>query len=159
MKYPSISDLKFNNLYWQVFYTKLATYYLKEAFLDVREEDTKGSYVRILGMVKKTKQQNLYCNLWLNSSESQIFIETKVDGLEYLFMATDSSLDLWPFMMTCRIPNEYSSQIPVSVSLTSKKCEKVSNNIRYWKFFQRQKALVKRETQMILCHSAIWNSF
>ena len=61
-------DLKFNNIHWQVLETESETYYLYEAYLDVRKHNTLGPSVRILGMVKQWKNEELFCHFWVNSS-------------------------------------------------------------------------------------------
>ena len=70
-QYPGIEDLKFNNLYWQVLRTREEIYYLKDAFLDVREKESKGSLVRIIGVVSDARKEELSCNLWFKSSMSE----------------------------------------------------------------------------------------
>lgn len=151
VQYPGVADINFNNLYWQVLYTEQATYYLNEAFLDVRERKTKGNFVRMIGMMHKSKREELYCHLWFNSSQP-VHVESKVVEFEYLFNSKptkkwlrwvkDSKFSgqisvhdwtedhIWPFMMSCKIPNQYSDQVPDSVSLSQKKCEKFTNNVR-----------------------------
>ena len=84
VKFPGIADINFNNLYWQVLYSSQATYYLYEAFLDVREKHTKGSFVRIMGMMHKNKREELYCHMWFNASQT-VHVGSKVVEFEYLF--------------------------------------------------------------------------
>lgn len=132
-QYPGIEDLKFNNLYWQVLKTKKETYYLKDAFLDVREKNTKGSLVRIIGVASDARKEELSCNFWFKSSTSDSVLSPVMD-VQYLtqFEYRDYLSDyLWPFLMTCKIPDKYEDLVPDSVSLSGgKSCEKLTNNLR-----------------------------
>lgn len=134
-RYPEISSIKFNNLYWQVLTTKRVPFYFYEAFLDVREKQSKGSLVRIIGMVKKGEYKSFHCHLWFNSSDT-IHVEGQTIDFVYLYSKKVKHKwredQLWPFMLTCKIPKDFTNQVPDSVSISQKRCDKLSNNLRYF---------------------------
>ena len=131
--------MKFNNLYWQVLNTDQTAYYFTEAFLDVRQQDSKGSLVRILGMVeiqKYEEKEDLHCHFWFNTTK-RIHTESKAADFDYLFSNFHLKPkhfqrgELWPLMVTCKLPEDYSDQVPDSVALSKNKCDHITNNLRY----------------------------
>ena len=130
---PSLADIKFNNLYWQVLKTQVETYYLYEAYLDVRKLNYLGPTVRIIGMANEWKKEVLYCHFWFSSEvsvKSEPAIIESISKGKYV----KSNL-LWSIMISCKIPENFKDKIPVSVSLTGNSHEKYSNNLRLYMFY------------------------
>ena len=117
--------MKFNNLYWQVLETDKATYYLYEAYLDVRVAN--NPLVRIIGMAKQWDKDSFYCHFWFEeySVTSKATTFESISKVEYF-----KSDMLWTIMLSCEIPSEYENMVPDSVSLSSTSCGNLSNNMR-----------------------------
>ena len=82
-KFPSVYDLHFNNIYWQVTETTNGTFYLYGAYLDVRPKNRLGPTVRILGMINRLQPKvKTYCQLWFKDNKEPVF--SKV--LEYKYI-------------------------------------------------------------------------
>lgn len=80
-------------------------------------------------MVKKWKKEELKCNLWLNSTGS-VNISATFEFISH--MQLDRYDFLSPFLISCKIPEEFKNQVPLSVSLTGKEaCGEPSNNLRF----------------------------
>ena len=115
-------------MYWQVYETNIETYYLYEAYLDVRRHTTQRPVVRILGMAKQWKNEKLFCNFWFNHTKA---VKSEPVTFEYISNRKYFKSDFpWPFMITCKIPRNYRKEIPISVTLTGKSCQRPSNNLR-----------------------------
>ena len=84
-KFPSLQDLKFNNLYWQVHDSGTVTFYLYGAYLDLRQYKTNGSFVRILGMVDGQRNHDeSFCIFWYENTLGITGAKTKLTEYEPL---------------------------------------------------------------------------
>ena len=82
------------------------------------------------------EKEDLHCHFWFNSSKT-MYAESKAVDIDYLFAKHQLKQEhfqqeqMWPVMVTCKLPEKYSGQVPDSVSLTKIKCDLATNNIRY----------------------------
>lgn len=110
--YPSLFDLKFSNIYWQVFESYAGSktnFYLYNAYIDTRQK----SSVRILAMINKIKPPQVYCLFWQSSSEAG---RSKAQYVYAWYPKWGNYRDgfLQPFIITCPLPENL---VPDSVTL------------------------------------------
>ncbi|CAL4124593.1 unnamed protein product [Meganyctiphanes norvegica] len=121
-KFPSLLDLKFNNIYWQELLSSageilyfLTAYYDNRTLLDVKP------VVRIISVFN---QEDLpfvkYCHLWFNKK------------LVFSNVSSAITTEAFPskmhmYIITCAIPNHLRSVIPEAVSLVEHKCDTATN--------------------------------
>ncbi|XP_054709019.1 uncharacterized protein LOC129218721 [Uloborus diversus] len=137
LKYPSLYELDFNNVYWQRMTSPNATFYLYGAYYDNRKQAGKVPMIRIIGMVDKIKPPPTYCQFWFDGLSKETILETGMyQRVSYTYMwfskwGNHKDGILQPFIMSCKIPAAINdSAVPVSVSLVSKLCEKPTNNLK-----------------------------
>jgi len=131
-KFPSIYDLHFNNIYWQVTETSNGTFYLYGAYLDVRPKNRLGPTVRILGMINRLEPKvKTYCQLWFNSSKEPVF--SKVLEYKYIWYKKWGNYKqgiFQPYLLACQLHKNYWGKVPASVSVVERQCDLATNNLR-----------------------------
>ncbi|XP_054708021.1 uncharacterized protein LOC129217711 [Uloborus diversus] len=131
VKFPSLYELDFNNIYWQRLQTSNGTYYLYGAYYDDRVRINGGPVVRILGMVDRVKPILTYCQLWFDKRKVVSFVPATYTYAWYSKWGNYKDGVLQPYVITCRVPSQESGgQVPTSVSLVEKKCDKPTTNLR-----------------------------
>ncbi|KAK2718444.1 uncharacterized protein LOC136037819 isoform X2 [Artemia franciscana] len=130
--FPSIYDIKFNNIYWQELITSNGTFFLYGAYYDNRPLSSIGPSIRVLGLIDRIEPTvPTYCQMWYQASQDPVV--TKV--LEYKYMWNKKWGNykqgvLQPYLITCKIPDPLKGIPPVSVSLVQKPCDAARTNLR-----------------------------
>jgi len=131
-KFPSVYDLHFNNIYWQVTETTNGTFYLYGAYLDVRPKNRLGPTVRILGMINRLEPKvKTFCQLWFNSTKEPVF--SKVLEYKYIWYKKWGNYKqgiFQPYLLACQLPKSHWGKVPASVSIVEKQCDQATNNLR-----------------------------
>lgn len=131
-KFPSIYDLEFNNYYWQSLFSNNGTFYLYNAYYDVRKLSKIGPAVRILGMINRIEPAvKTHCLFWFDNISAPIVV--KVMEYKYIWYKKWGNYKqgiFQPYLIACQIPKAYHSLIPSSVSLVEKICDNPTNNLR-----------------------------
>ncbi|CAL4124627.1 unnamed protein product [Meganyctiphanes norvegica] len=132
-KFPSILELNYNNIYWQVLETKNKTYfYVYSAHFDNRTLVKERPVVRILSMINTVKPYiTTYCQLWFQGKKEPVF--SKVSSTTYIWIKAWGGYHngiLQPYLLTCEIPSSLKGEIPASVSLVEHPCDLATNHLR-----------------------------
>lgn len=131
-KHPSIFDISFSNDYWQVHYSTNGTFYLFNAFFDNRTLVKPKPVIRILAMINRIKPTvSSYCHVWYEGKINPL--ATKVVEYKYIWIREYGNYKqgiLQPYLITCNIPTNRESMVPISVSLVENRCDKSTNNLR-----------------------------
>ena len=94
-----------------------------------RKENPLGRSVVILAESDQfTFEQKMFCHLWFEDQDTAVVsaVVDVVKGCVY----DQPQANYCPHMFSCKIPENYSSKIPVSVSLVKKECEDATNSLR-----------------------------
>lgn len=133
LKYPSIYDIEFNNVYWQTMRTSNGTFQLFGAFYDHRKLSRIGPAIRIVGMIDRIEPiVKTHCQLWYDGEREPKIVET----LEYKYIwypkwGNYKQGIYQPYVIACKIPQtHWLKGPPASVSMVEKPCETPSNNLR-----------------------------
>ncbi|MPC21722.1 hypothetical protein E2C01_014718 [Portunus trituberculatus] len=131
-RYPSLIDLSFSNIYWQVFHSSNGTFYLYSAFFDNRTLTMAEPSVRILGMADRIKPAiKAHCQLWYEGQGTPIVAE--VVEYRYIWISGWGNYRngiLQPYLLQCVIPESHRHRVPQSVSLVEGSCDRATNNLR-----------------------------
>ncbi|KAK7793902.1 hypothetical protein R5R35_003579 [Gryllus longicercus] len=131
-KFPSIFELEFNNVYWQVLQSTNGTFQLYGAYYDVRRFSKIGPAIRILGMINRIEPTvKTYCQLWFESLKEPVLV--KVMEYKYIWYKKWGNYKqgiYQPYLIACQIPSKYHKLVPASVSVVEKPCDTASNNLR-----------------------------
>ncbi|XP_076355930.1 uncharacterized protein LOC143249629 isoform X2 [Tachypleus tridentatus] len=130
VKFPSLYDLEFNNIYWQSFHSSNGTFYLYGAYYDDRWRGGSLPSVRILGMVDRLKPLPTICQLWFDKLKSPLFSTVTYTYAWHTKWGNYKNNILQPYVISCKIPKESKGQVPASVSLVERNCQKPSCNLR-----------------------------
>ncbi|XP_066584794.1 uncharacterized protein [Prorops nasuta] len=133
LRYPSIFDLEFNNVYWQTLRTTNGTFQLFGAFYDRRKLSRIGPAIRIVGMINRIEPTvKTFCQMWYDGESEPKIVET----LEYKYIWYSK----WgnykqgiyqPYVIACKVPqSHWAKGPPASVSMVEKPCDTASNNLR-----------------------------
>ncbi|XP_043250914.1 uncharacterized protein LOC122396497 [Colletes gigas] len=133
LKYPSIYDIEFNNVYWQTMRTSNGTFQFFGAFYDRRKLSRIGPAIRIIGMIDRIEPTvKTHCQLWYDGEREPKVVET----LEYKYIWYSK----WgnykqgiyqPYVIACKVPqSHWLKGAPASVSMVEKPCDIASNNLR-----------------------------
>lgn len=133
LKYPSIYDIEFNNVYWQTMQTSNGTFQLFGAYYDRRKLSRIGPAVRIVGMIDRIEPiVKTHCQLWYDGQREPVVVET----LEYKYIwypkwGNYKQGIYQPYVIACKIPqSHWSKGPPASVSMVERSCDTPSNNLR-----------------------------
>ncbi|KAK5640523.1 hypothetical protein RI129_011334 [Pyrocoelia pectoralis] len=131
-RFPSIFELKYDNIYWQTLRTTNGTFHLFGAYLDTRRDNPLGATVRILGMLDRIAPTvTTYCQFWFDGKKEPVIVKS----LEYNYIWHKG----WgnyrqgiyqPYLISCNIPTEYQNRVPESISLVENVCDTSTNNVR-----------------------------
>lgn len=131
-KYPSLYDIQFSNIYWQVLHTTNGTFYLYNAYLDNRPASPENPSVRILAMVDRvTPAVTTRCHIWYEGEKEPVV--SKVSDYKYIWYKSFGNYKngiLQPYLLQCIIPKDFSKLVPLSVSLVEERCDPSQNNLR-----------------------------
>ncbi|XP_034180995.2 uncharacterized protein LOC117604715 [Osmia lignaria lignaria] len=133
LRYPSIYDIEFNNVYWQTMRTSNGTFQFFGAFYDRRKLSRIGPAIRIVGMIDRIEPTvKTHCQLWYDGEREPKIVET----LEYKYIWYSK----WgnykqgiyqPYVIACKIPqSHWLKGPPASVSMVEKPCDTATNNLR-----------------------------
>lgn len=133
LRYPSIYDIEFNNVYWQTMRTSNGTFQFFGAFYDRRKLSRIGPAIRIVGMIDRIEPTvKTHCQLWWDGEREPKIVET----LEYKYIWYSK----WgnykqgiyqPYVIACKIPqSHWLKGPPASVSMVEKPCDTATNNLR-----------------------------
>ncbi|XP_003703438.1 uncharacterized protein LOC100878671 [Megachile rotundata] len=133
LKYPSIYDIEFNNVYWQTMRTSNGTFQFFGAFYDRRKLSRIGPAIRIVGMIDRIEPTvKTHCQIWYDGDREAKVVET----LEYKYIWYSK----WgnykqgiyqPYVIACKIPqSHWLKGPPASVSMVEKPCDTATNNLR-----------------------------
>ena len=133
VEFPSLFELRFNNVYWQHFASSNGSFFLYGAYFDDRWRGGPLAMVRILAMVDRISPPPVACQLWYeNVSQPITASATYVYGW-YPKWGNYVDGPLQPFIITCKIPRIKGlerGRAPTSVSVVENKCDSVTNNLR-----------------------------
>ncbi|XP_045107742.1 uncharacterized protein LOC123502643 [Portunus trituberculatus] len=131
-KYPTLYDIQFNNIYWQVLHTTNGTFYLYSAFFDNRPASPEKPSVRILAMVDRvTPAVTTRCQLWYEGEKEPIV--SKISEYKYIWVKSYGNYKngiLQPYLLQCIVPKDFNKRVPLSVSLVEDRCDPPKNNLR-----------------------------
>lgn len=131
-KYPSVYELDFDNVYWQVAHTSNGTFYLYGAYYDVRPLNRLSPTVRILGMANRiVPKVTTYCQFWYDGVKEPEF--NKVLEYKYIWNKKWGNYKqgvLQPYLLACQTPRSVKGRVPASVSVVEKPCDHATNNLR-----------------------------
>ncbi|KAK7021977.1 hypothetical protein SK128_006311 [Halocaridina rubra] len=131
VKYPSIYELRYNNIHWQTLRTSNGTFHLYNAFYDNRTLVEEKPVIRILGMVDRLQPPETYCQLWIDGFETAII--SPVTNYAYIWEGSWGNHRenvMQPYLITCRMPADNINLIPESVSLVEKPYDTSTTNLR-----------------------------
>ncbi|XP_078039293.1 uncharacterized protein LOC144471282 [Augochlora pura] len=133
LKYPSIYDIEFNNVYWQTMRTSNGTFQFFGAFYDRRKLSRIGPAIRIVGMIDRIEPTvKTHCQLWYDGEREPRVVET----LEYKYIwypkwGNYKQGIYQPYVIACKVPqSHWLKGPPASVSMVEKPCDTPSNNLR-----------------------------
>ncbi|XP_053644577.2 uncharacterized protein [Cherax quadricarinatus] len=129
--YPSVLDIHYNNIYWQVLQLSNNTLYLYSAFYDNRTSSKSKPSIRILGMansLQPTTETN--CQIWYDGQSFPVISKVRVHKRIWRDEWEIEEEILYPYMIECIIPDKHSRLEPQSVSLVEQPCDKPTNNLR-----------------------------
>ena len=133
LKYPSIYDIEFNNIYWQTMRTSNGTFQFFGAFYDRRKLSRIGPAIRIVGMIDRIEPTvKTHCQLWYDGEREPKVVET----LEYKYIwypkwGNYKQGIYQPYVIACKVPqSHWLKGPPASVSMVEKPCDTPSNNLR-----------------------------
>ncbi|XP_076644683.1 uncharacterized protein LOC143354458 [Halictus rubicundus] len=133
LKYPSIYDIEFNNVYWQTMRTSNGTFQFFGAFYDRRKLSRIGPAIRIVGMIDRIEPTvKTHCQLWYDGEKEPRVVET----LEYKYIwypkwGNYKQGIYQPYVIACKVPqSHWLKGPPASVSMVEKPCDTASNNLR-----------------------------
>lgn len=133
LKYPSIYDIEFNNVYWQTMRTSNGTFQFFGAFYDRRKLSRIGPAIRIVGMIDRIEPTvKTHCQLWYDGEREPRVVET----LEYKYIwypkwGNYKQGIYQPYVIACKVPqSHWLKGPPASVSMVEKPCDTASNNLR-----------------------------
>ncbi|XP_076294748.1 uncharacterized protein LOC143215972 [Lasioglossum baleicum] len=133
LKYPSIYDIEFNNVYWQTMRTSNGTFQFFGAFYDRRKLSRIGPAIRIVGMIDRIEPTvKTHCQLWYDGEREPRVVET----LEYKYIwypkwGNYKQGIYQPYVIACKVPqSHWLKGPPASVSMVEKPCDAASNNLR-----------------------------
>lgn len=132
VKLPRLTDLHFNNIYWQVLESSNRTIYSYNAFFDNRTLASPEPSVRILGMINSLPPHSpTYCQLWFDDLSSPV--TSQVTEYKYIWVkgwGNHRQGILQPYLLKCQVPEEHRQTVPRAVSLVDAPCDKATNNLR-----------------------------
>ncbi|XP_053986409.1 uncharacterized protein LOC128880399 [Hylaeus volcanicus] len=133
LRYPSIYDIEFNNIYWQTMRTTNGTFQFFGAFYDRRKLSRIGPAIRIVGMIDRIEPTvKTHCQLWYDGEREPKVVET----LEYKYIwypkwGNYKQGIYQPYVIACKVPlSHWLKGPPASVSMVEKPCDTASNNLR-----------------------------
>ena len=116
-------NITINNQYWQEYISKSGLFYLYNAYLDTRGED---SLIQIIAIAEETARHDVNkCALWYNNSaDPDISVEpmemNSIGRNQRLFIGFQNSIpdfnNMLVYVLTCKIPNK-GIRIPQAVSI------------------------------------------
>lgn len=131
-KLPNIYDIHFNNIYWQKSLTSNGTFYLYGAYLDVRQPNTIGPTIRILGMIDRIEPKiKTFCLIWFDMDKAPI--ASKIVQYKYIWhkeWGNYKSGILQPYLLSCHLPKSHWKDTPISVSIVERICDTATNNLK-----------------------------
>lgn len=133
LRYPSIYDIEFNNVYWQTMRTSNGTFQFFGAFYDRRKLSRIGPAIRIVGMIDRIEPTvKTHCQLWYEGEREPRIVES----LEYKYIwypkwGNYKQGIYQPYVIACKVPqSHWTKGPPASVSMVEKPCDVASNNLR-----------------------------
>lgn len=133
LRYPSIYDIEFNNIYWQTMRTSNGTFQFFGAFYDRRKLSRIGPAIRIVGMIDRIEPTvKTHCQLWYDGEREPKVVET----LEYKYIwfpkwGNYKQGIYQPYVIACKVPqSHWLKGPPASVSMVEKACDTARNNLR-----------------------------
>ncbi|CAL4066825.1 unnamed protein product [Meganyctiphanes norvegica] len=131
-KFPSLYDINYNNMYWQILKSSNWSFYLYGAYYDNRTLVAMKPVIRILGMNDRLDQKvKIYCQLWFEGHTQPVFSQVFEYNLMWYKRWGDYTKGTFkPYMIACQIPPGYKHLVPESVSLVEKPCDMAKTNLR-----------------------------
>lgn len=126
---PSAYMVDFDNTFWQTLRSSDGVFYMYKAYYDSRRKAAIGASVRILAMVNRDSPEvTTYCQFWFESEDEPLIVryyDYKHIWKSELGPYVDGVLQ--PYLVTCKLPPEYTHKVPVAVSLVEEKCSYARN--------------------------------
>ncbi|XP_043216253.1 uncharacterized protein LOC122378809 [Amphibalanus amphitrite] len=123
---PSLYDIKFNNIYWQVLETSNGTYNFYGAYYDNRPALAIGPLVRLLVMIDRLKPTLLtHCQMWFDQLPFPII--APVIEYKYVWYEKWGNYEqgiLQPYLMACQVPRQFRQMVPRAVTVVERPCDK-----------------------------------
>lgn len=130
--FPSLGDLEFSNIYWQMLYASFGNFYLYNAFLDTRPKIGYKAIVRILGMIDRNEPTTrTCCQFWFKNKLSPVIVKSLPYNLIWnTFWKVYDDGVYQPYLISCVLPKKYENSVPISVSLVERPCDNATNNLK-----------------------------
>lgn len=128
-RYPELTDIFYDNIYWQVL--KIPSGFVKifNAYLDDRRNQNIVK-INVLSFLINITTDTIYCQFWYDEVSEPVVIK----ATEYQMMWTNTwrivPNESQPYLITCPIyHDDFSKGLPISVSLAAAPCENATNNM------------------------------
>lgn len=131
-KFPSILELNYNNVHWQMLPTSNGTFYLLSAYYDVRALNKLAPTIRIVGMIDRIQPTvKTFCQLWFENDKKPVF--APISEYRYIWYSKWGNFKQGinqPYLMSCTVPKSHKDKVPVAVSVVEKECENATTLLR-----------------------------
>lgn len=113
-------------------YTSNGTFQLFGAYYDNRKSSPNGPAVRILGMIDRIEPTvKTFCQFWFDSQKEPFIVETYEYSYIWNSQRGNYKQGIYqPYLIACKIPEHFNGIVPASVSISEKKCDTATNNLR-----------------------------
>lgn len=131
-RYPTVSDVFYDNIYWQVLEMPKGFVKLYNAYLDDRKNKT-IVIVNVMSHILNIEQDAIFCQFWF---EADMFVEPLVVKADRFILMWPpswgiSEMEKIPYLISCPIYHDrYSKGLPRSVSLATTSCANATNNMK-----------------------------
>ncbi|XP_037931764.1 uncharacterized protein LOC119666554 [Teleopsis dalmanni] len=130
--YPEVLEIQFHNNVYQQYANLNVTFQLFAAYYDNRTTVPQHPVIRILAMINQIEEKfpTSYCQLWYEKQKEPIILPI----IEYLPIWYkywgNKPNHLYPHMLTCVLPRDKVSEVPQSISIVNKECDKATNHLK-----------------------------
>ncbi|XP_037933200.1 uncharacterized protein LOC119668933 [Teleopsis dalmanni] len=130
--YPTLFNIKFRNVYYQDFENKNVSFALYGAYYDNRTDVSGAPLIRVLSMVNQIDEKfpKSYCQLWYENKTQPVIIPIVEYKTIWYKKWGNSARSVYPYLLSCIIPEENMNDIPITVSLVKEECDRATNNLK-----------------------------
>lgn len=130
-RYPSLSELSIDNLYWQVLETSSnGTIKMFNAFYDARKHFENDPVIRILSFISQMESEVVtFCQLWFDGIKEPQVVEVFEYRILWRNHWEQNKVGPQPYLIGCKNPLANQNLIPSSVSLVENRCDHAENKL------------------------------